>query len=180
MLVGFCESGRMGYNTYMKKIIIAVILLIVLAVGYWLISPLFIVTVSNETVRDLPNQGVGSVVAAFGDFEDGDSSHHATGQASLLRLEDGSYVVRFEDDFEVTNGPDLFVYFGKDGAYDKKALIGGLKASKGGQNYVVPADIDVAQYNEVWVWCRAFGVKFGAARLNLGAEEALWSSFINQ
>ena len=86
-------------------------------------------------------------------------------RAKLLKLEDGTYAVRFEDDFEVTNGPDLFVYLGKDGTYDKGAVLGRLKGSMGGQNYIIPSSIIATAYNEVWVWCRAFGVKFGSAQL---------------
>ena len=149
----------------MKKPFIILGGIIVLIVGYWLISPLFIVTVSNETLADLPVSAAGPAVVAHGAFVDGEPGHHAEGNAVLLRLEDGSFAVRFEDNFKVTNGPDLFVYLGKDGAYDKEALLGGLKGSVGGQNYIIPADIDAAAYNEVWVWCRAFGVKFGSAKL---------------
>ncbi len=134
-------------------------------VGYWLISPLFIVTTSNETMGDLPNAGVGSTVISRGEFTDGEPGHHAAGEAVLLKYTDGSYAVRFEDNFEVTNGPDLFVYFGKDGVYDKQARISSLKASKGGQNYMVPMEINPEQYNEIWIWCRAFSVKFGTAKL---------------
>jgi hypothetical protein len=149
----------------MKKVVIGTILIIVLAVAYWLISPLFITTEVNETVADLPNQGVGSIVIARGSFIDGAPGHTAEGEAVLLKYEDGNYAVRFEDDFKVTNGPDLFVYFGKDGQYDKNARLGELKGSVGGQNYVVPAGIDARAYNEVWIWCRAFGVEFGRAAL---------------
>ena len=71
-----------------------------------------------------------------------------------------------EDNFEITNGPDLFVYLGKDGEYDKNANLGGLKGIVGGQNYLIPREIGISKYNEVWVWCRAFGVGFGVANLN--------------
>lgn len=149
----------------MKKALIGLVVLAVLGVGYWLISPLFIKTVSDESLKDLPNEAAQSLVVSRGEFTDGEPGHHAKGEAVLLRLEDGSYAVRFEDDFEVTNGPDLFVYLGNDGEYDSEAKLGALKGSVGGQNYIVPNSIDVGQYNEVWVWCRAFGVKFGVARL---------------
>jgi len=149
----------------MKKPLFAIGAIAILAIAYWLISPLFIVTTVNETVKDLPNEGVGSIVMSRGDFTDGEPGHHAAGTAVLLKYTDGNYAVRFEDDFEVTNGPDLFVYFGRDGVYDKNARISNLKASKGGQNYMVPKEIDASRYDELWIWCRAFSVKFGAAKL---------------
>jgi len=78
---------------------------------------------------------------------------------------DGKKYIRFEDDFTVTNGPDLFVYLGNNGQYDADTNLGRLKGNVGSQNYEVPAEIDVSQYSEVWVWCRAFFVPFGHAVL---------------
>ncbi|HEY4475510.1 MAG TPA: DM13 domain-containing protein [Candidatus Paceibacterota bacterium] len=154
----------------MKKIIISLLAIGVLGVAYWLISPLFIKTVSDEKITDLPGVSPGTIsaepaIVSRGEFTDGESGHHAKGEALLLKLADGGYAVRFEDGFEITNGPDLFVYLGKDGEYDKNANLGGLKGSVGGQNYLIPSEIDISKYNEVWIWCRAFSVKFGSARL---------------
>ena len=43
-----------------------------------------------------------------GQFQDADSFHQGSGEATIFQLPDGSYVLRFEN-FEVTNGPDLHV-----------------------------------------------------------------------
>lgn len=104
-------------------------------------------------------QGVGQ-----GTFE-GLAGHSAEGRASLIKIGD-KYFVRLEDDFRVTNGPDLYVGFGKSGAYQKGAEIARLKGNEGGQNYEVPAELNPAQFNEVWIWCRAFSVPFAKAVLN--------------
>ncbi len=111
----------------------------------------------SESVE--PIRGVGQ-----GSFE-GLAGHSGAGTASLVMI-DGQFFVRLEDDFRVTNGPDLFVGFGKNGEYDKNAQIAPLKGNEGGQNYAVPAEINAAQYNEVWIWCRAFSVPFAKAQLN--------------
>lgn len=92
------------------------------------------------------------------------AGHSAKGTAKLLKI-DGHYYVRFEDDFRVTNGPDLFVYFGKDDQYIASSRISALKGNEGGQNYEVPSEIDPSLYNEVWIWCRAFSVPFARAEL---------------
>ncbi len=94
----------------------------------------------------------------------GVENHGAEGSAKIVSVGDKKYV-RFEDNFNVTNGPDLFVYLGKDGKYDSSANLGALKGNIGSQNYEIPAGIDLSKYNEVWVWCRAFGVGFGVAKL---------------
>ena len=90
--------------------------------------------------------------------------HNAEGVAKLIRIGD-RYYVRFKDNFRVTNGPDLFVYFGKNGKYVAEAQLGALKGNVGGQNYEVPKEINPEEFNEVWVWCRAFSTPFAKAEL---------------
>jgi hypothetical protein len=98
-----------------------------------------------------------------GDFI-GIAGHNAKGTAKLIKT-DGNYFVRLEDNFEVTNGPDLYVYLGKDNKYDSTTEIGRLKGNIGGQNYEIPEGIDSSQYTEVWIWCKAFSVEFAKAEL---------------
>ena len=159
----------------MKKIIIILIILIILGVSYWLISPFFInrhvqealPTVASSTQTIPSGQSTLSTsVMAQGSFHDVIAGHHAKGTASLLKI-GSAYYVRFEDDFEITNGPDLVVYLGKNNHYDPSAQLASLKGNIGSQNYEIPATINVAQYDEVWVWCRSFSVPFGTASLKL-------------
>ncbi|GGX04353.1 DM13 domain-containing protein [Streptomyces lomondensis] len=104
------------------------------------------------------------------------SHEHATsGTVKLVRLPDGSHVVRLEG-LDTSNGPDLRVWFtdapvkeGRagwhvfdDGQY---VSLGRLKGNKGSQNYAVPADVDVTRYSSVSIWCDRFDVSFGAAEL---------------
>lgn len=104
-------------------------------------------------------------IISQGNFQGADGFHKAQGSAKLIKIGD-KYYVRFEDNFKVTNGPDLFVIFGNDGQYNGEARLGALKGNMGGQNYPVPPNINPTQYNEVWVWCRAFNVPFGKASLS--------------
>lgn len=97
----------------------------------------------------------------MGAFE-GQAGHNGSGTAELLRIGDAFYV-RLEENFSVTNGPDLYVGFGKDGKYEQ--AIAPLKGNIGSQNYEIPAGIDAASYNEIWIWCRAFSVPFARAVL---------------
>ena len=98
---------------------------------------------------------------ATGDFI-GLAGHRAEGTAKLLIVGEKKFI-RFEDEFSITNGPDLFVYLGNNGVYDPNTRLGALRGNVGSQNYEIPATIDVSNYNEVWVWCRAFSVPFGKA-----------------
>ncbi|MEV0634961.1 DM13 domain-containing protein [Streptomyces sp. NPDC050619] len=104
------------------------------------------------------------------------SHEHATsGTVKLVRLADGSHVVRLEN-LDTSNGPDLRVWLtdapvkqGKAGwqVFDdgKYVSLGKLKGNKGSQNYVLPTDVDPSGYGSVSIWCDRFDVSFGAAEL---------------
>ncbi|MBP5910290.1 DM13 domain-containing protein [Streptomyces sp. LBUM 1478] len=101
--------------------------------------------------------------------------HTTTGTAKLVRLADGTHVVRLEH-LDTSNGPDLRVWLtdapvkeGRagwhvfdDGAY---VSLGRLKGNKGSQNYPLPDDVDPSAYTSVTIWCDRFDVSFGAAEL---------------
>ncbi|MGW0334454.1 DM13 domain-containing protein [Streptomyces sp. NPDC003011] len=107
------------------------------------------------------------------------SHEHATsGTVKLVRLADGSHIVRLED-LDTSNGPDLRVWLTDapvqegeagwhvfdDGEY---VSLGKLKGNKGSQNYTLPDGIDPARYTSVSIWCDRFDVSFGAAELVRG------------
>ena len=76
----------------------------------------------------------------------------------------GTFVVRLQD-FEVRNGPDLYVYLSPsaDGYADGVIELGRLKADRGNQNYDVPAGLDPASVASVVIWCKQFSVQFAVA-----------------
>ncbi|MCM1971294.1 MULTISPECIES: DM13 domain-containing protein [unclassified Streptomyces] len=101
--------------------------------------------------------------------------HTTTGMAKLIRLPDGSRTLRLEN-LDTSNGPDLRVWLtdapvkeGKAGwsVFDdgKYVSLGKLKGNKGDQNYEIPADVNLADYSSVTIWCDRFDVSFGAAAL---------------
>lgn len=104
--------------------------------------------------------------------------HATTGTARILRLADGSRVLRLEN-LDTSSGPDLKVLLaeaavipGRDGWHvfdDGRHLnLGALKGNKGNQSYLLPRDADLADYRSVSVWCDRFNVSFGAATLVAG------------
>jgi len=151
----------------MKKALIIILIIVAVGVGWWVGSPLFLDKEVSESAKDIEKVAPDNstpVVVAQGNFVDADSFHKGEGTVKLIKIGD-KYFVRFEDDFKTTNGPDLFVYFGKDGKYVSEARIDALKGNIGGQNYEVPENIDPKDYNEIWIWCRAFSVPFSTAKL---------------
>ena len=93
-----------------------------------------------------------------------DGIHNAEGKAKVIPLDDGSSILRLED-FESTNGPDLYVYLSTDEKASNFVSLGRLKANAGNQNYELPENIDLSKHNKVLIWCQAFSVLFGSAEL---------------
>ncbi|MFD2093166.1 DM13 domain-containing protein [Blastococcus deserti] len=117
-----------------------------------------------------PTAAAAPVELATGSFAS--REHETVGTARVLRLPDGRVILRFEG-FATSNGPVLVVWLtrnsalGAEDAFDDEYVdLGPLKGNVGGQNYVVPADVDSTAYTSVVIWCDRFDVPFGAADLN--------------
>ena len=167
----------------MKKWIISLIVLAGLGIGWWLASPLFMDKVVNEEAvmsghenkmddmkEDDPasqdgmtNDTMEKSESYTGSFIGADSSHQAMGTVTVSEKN-----VRLED-FEVTNGPDLYVYLVEEGQDTKEGVsLGKLKGNIGNQNYEVPQDATVTEGMKIVIWCKQFNVDFGMAELSKG------------
>ena len=102
--------------------------------------------------------------------------HESSGTVVLLRLADGSRVLRLED-LKTSNGPRLQVWLsdapvqaGPAGwtVFDdgRHVDLGDLKGNIGSSNYPIPADVDLTSLSSVSIWCARFHVSFAAAQLN--------------
>jgi Electron transfer DM13 len=124
-------------GTRNTRLIIAIIVLIpILAIAWWLGSPLFVsknvseafpVVAGNVTAaeieqvmtimaktneemnEDMPAMTAEPTLLASGSLHDGESFHKGSGGVSLYQLENASYLLRLEN-LNVTNGPALHVY----------------------------------------------------------------------
>lgn len=171
---------------WLRRPIVAVPLALVLLTGFGVAMAafqpwkLFVDSVVVEAAPTAPSEAGGGtaaepVVLATGSFIS--HEHETTGSVSILRLADGSRVLRLEG-LSTSNGPDLKVWLtdapvieGTDGwrVFDDGAWtdLGALKGNVGSQNYAIPADVDLAQLTSVSIWCDRFDVSFGAAALTL-------------
>lgn len=139
---------------------------------WYLASPLWIDRVVAES---LPAE-LQMKLSFKGTFRDADSAHKGKGAATIFETDAGSKVLRFTE-FEATNGPDLKVWLVKaanvQSSADVKASewlgLGPLKGNIGDQNYIIPADTNLADYKSVVIWCEQFGVLFAAADLAAGS-----------
>jgi len=87
--------------------------------------------------------------------------------------ENGQTIIRFADDFKTKNGPDLKIFLspqtiqavnGKT-ATAGSVNLGVLKSTKGTQDYVVPAGVNLENFNSVLVHCEAYSILWGGGAL---------------
>ena len=131
-----------------------------------LVPPMMDKTMMEESMMEESMMEEMTPVSYSGTFIGvGDGIHDAQGDAYTIPLEGGSNVLRLEN-FQSTNGPDLYVYLATDDSASEFINLGELKANKGNQNYEIPDDADLTKYNKVLIWCQAFSVLFGSAELS--------------
>ncbi|MFB6285157.1 MAG: DM13 domain-containing protein [Candidatus Bipolaricaulia bacterium] len=136
--------------------------------GYWTLSPLLYDVQVSEALPTAETSGQGPTVLRQGKMRNADSVHRASGMAKLVKTTEGQRLLRFNDNFEVINGPDLYVWLTEDPEGDPDQGyhgLGRLKGNVGSQNYEIDEEVDLAKYKGVIVWCKAFSVLFGRAKL---------------
>lgn len=175
-----------------KKIFIAVGLVVVITIGWYLLSPLWRNVKLDETsplvVQDkfevmdeaTRKQFEEAVKEAQSNqkvmMEDMSASaqlivqgifkpraHDVEGRALLIE-QDGKRILRFEN-FKTINGPNLHIYLGSELGNTDFVDLGKIRATEGNVNYEVDSSVDISKYNKVMVWCVPFGVLFSYAEL---------------
>jgi hypothetical protein len=155
--------------------------IVVIVIGWWLLSPLWTDMVVNEAspvatsaIREKsevntndeamenavkPMDGTKADITVMpamltGAFSGADERHQVEGKAIIVEA-DGKQYVRFEN-FEATNGPDLYVYLAKPGGVVKDGInLGMLKGNIGDQNYELPVGVDLIKHSQVVIYCKA-------------------------
>ena len=150
----------------MVKATILILGAVILGFGIYYGYFLFTEKVVQE---DLPQEMQDTTrVIKRGNFGEIDFIHKGSGEVLLLEDSRGQRLIRFEN-FEVTNGPDLYVYLTRSTEPKDKASLGDfinlglLKGTVGNQNYEITQGIE--GYDTVVIWCQRFGVLFSFAVL---------------
>ena len=111
--------------------------------------------------------GQGSLIS-MGELMGADMFHTGSGLVLLVRGPDGSLVLRFQD-YEVRNGPDLFIYLTPDPDgdvhVDGAIELSEIRATSGNVNYELPDGVDPSTFRAAVIYCRAFSVLFAHAEL---------------
>ena len=128
---------------------------------------------NGDAATETPAPPSGPIALLEGSFEGADRSHQGSGSVTVYELEDGSWVLRFED-LDVTNGPDLHVIVSPvadpqsrdDVAAAGYIDLGSLKGNRGDQNYEIPLDFDLSAAASIVIYCKPFHVIFATAQLS--------------
>lgn len=170
----------------MKKIIIIILGLVVLGLGWYLISPLFVnqvvdeqnplqaqsdsvvlpsdIIIGQDVVMDEPMMDMPeSFSMKNAVFRSADRFHKGSGDV-LIVFDSEQTFLRFEN-FTVTNGPDLYVTLNTEmNGQGEHLILERLKGNIGSQNYDI-SGIDLSEYESVTIYCKAFSTLFASANL---------------
>lgn len=111
-------------------------------------------------------------VLARGEFADVNDRLKGTGMATIAENGAGIRMLKLEQ-FAVNKGPDLKVWLSAapapkgdaDITDNEWAALGVLQSETGDQSYEIGADVDLAKYGSVVIWCEQFNKLFSAAPL---------------
>ena len=105
-----------------------------------------------------------------GEFER--RSKRLEGDWEIVQRGEQTFIV-FSDDFRAASGPDLKVFLSPTAygdvtgttAVNGSINIGELKATRGGQEYEIPAGVNLADFQSVLIHCEEFAVLWGGSDL---------------
>jgi hypothetical protein len=116
-------------------------------------------TIAGMTPSELEKATI--VLLRFGNFTSQQNGTEAQGLAKLLSVNDNQFL-RFEN-FNVTNGPDLHVYFANGQDINSGMDLGMLKGNMGAQNYFLGGIAD--KYDTIVIASKPFGTIFATSSL---------------
>jgi Electron transfer DM13 len=99
--------------------------------------------------------------------------HPTSGTAKLIKLADGSYLIRLEN-LSTVGGPDVRIWASEGSDLSNSGTVGAskytdlgkIKSTNGNQNYDLKLSAEqVVKIKSVVIWCQSFSVAFGGAVL---------------
>ena len=177
-----------------KKIIFSIIGIIVIGIGYFLLSPLWqsvkldealpqarVIKDNIETMDTATKEQFMKEVEAMKDkvMVKTDSMPSSTPsvlkeamlvarahdvKGKVILVQIGGEKIIRFENLKTINGPDLRIYLSTGLNKDDIVDLGAIRATEGNVNYAIPAGTDTTKYHNVLIWCRAFGVLFSYAQ----------------
>lgn len=118
---------------------------------------------NRETVA-----AIAFLAQAPGQFVTVEQDHATTGTATLTTT-NGQQYLEFDAAFDTARGPAVEVILYKGATVPVNIAEGDyltlapLQSFSGAQRYLIPAGVDIDDYQAVGIWCRQFNVTFGYA-----------------
>ncbi|WP_017301242.1 DM13 domain-containing protein [Nodosilinea nodulosa] len=109
-----------------------------------------------------------SLAQAPGQFVTVEQDHATTGTARLVTT-DGQQYLEFDQTFDTARGPAVKVILYKEAAVPVSIAEGDyltlapLQSFSGAQRYLIPAGVNIDDYQAVGIWCQQFNVTFAYA-----------------
>lgn len=166
-------------NVNMKKITLIIIVISILGVAWYGLSPLLnnkkvddaLPTLDAQRERNAENaeQAVdpSPVVSLDKAVTITDTPlHPASGQVRIVET-GRKKILRYEN-YKTINGPDIRVYLATDINATEFIDLGSIKGTEGNINYDIPEGTDLDKYHWALTWCEDFSVLFNSADLNQG------------
>lgn len=151
------------------KVSLIIGIIVVSAVGWWLISPLFL---EGETLNEELPDSTETTLLYNGTFEKLDNTHWGSGLVEIVETADGKTQLLFKD-VEIANGPDLVVYLSKKASFSAPGdsagsykNLGDLPGQKGNFSMDIVGVTNLNEYQSVMIWCEPFEVVFTFATLS--------------
>ncbi|MEO1068161.1 MAG: DM13 domain-containing protein [Cyanobacteria bacterium J06638_6] len=124
-----------------------------------------------EAVADPSATEPPTTEAVAGQFVTVEQEKATTGTASIVTADNGDNYLEFDAAFSTATGPDVTVVL-----YNAPVVpvnldeadyvtLAPLESFEGAQSYIIPAEIDLSNFEAVGIWCREFNVTFGYAPL---------------
>ncbi|MDB9529841.1 DM13 domain-containing protein [Oscillatoria sp. CS-180] len=124
----------------------------------------------SSLTNNITTENAVQLAGATGQFVTVDQAKATTGTADIVTENGQNYIV-FSDAFSTATGPDVqVVLYNADEvpvSIDEAdyTVLADLQSFEGGQEYLIPSNIDINDYEAVAIWCREFNVTFGYAPL---------------
>ena len=129
--------------------------------------------VMEEMAEETPVVSSAPFILARGNFVQIDAMHGGEGTATIYQAPDATRFVRL-DPFSVTDAPDLRVALSSHPAPRTQADLassggyvdlGALESNKGSQNYDIPVNVRLEQFESVVIFDKQFNIIFTTATL---------------
>lgn len=132
-----------------------------------LLSSFFLVSCirENTSTEDLMEMAPeNSVLKYSGNFIQGPYGNNVNGKAEIYE-KNGTYTLVFNENFTVSNGPDLYVYVSKEQQPSQFISLGKLKSVNGGQTYTFTSTVNFEEYKYAVIHCQQYNHLFSYASL---------------